>query len=189
MINLVDSGTAITPNQVVSNLSTAVTTLYDAGGRTFLVPNLPPLGFKPNYVFDPAKRDAANAFVDSFNPLLNSEINLLLATLTGSTIIYLDIHTTFMNAIEDPAAFGLTNVDETAYIPFPESDPLFPYGSVVENPNEYLFWDDSHGTSTTNSIINEVAYRAVVPEPSTSMFLLFTALLFVARRHLIRKTR
>ena len=186
VINLVDNGTLITPEQVAGNISTAITNLYNAGGRTFLVPNLPPLGFKPNYVFDPVKQAAANGFVDSYNPLLESTLNTLSGNLTGSAIIYLDTAAIFLDAIADPAAYGLTNVTETAYTAFSGSNPPPPYGSVVGNPEQYLFWDNSHATTSVNFLIAQQAYAAIVPEPTACVLLLIgviVALSFSRKRN------
>ncbi len=186
VINLVDHGTLITPEQVAENISIAITNLYDAGGRTFLVPNLPPLGFKPDYVFDPVKQAAANAFVDSYNLLLENTLNTLSGNLADSTIISLDIAAFFLDAIDDPAAFGLTNVTETAYTPFSGPNPPPPYGLVVGNPEQYLFWDNSHATTSINFLIAQQAYAAVVPEPTACVLLVIggiVALSFSRKRN------
>lgn len=172
VINLVDKGTPITANQVAANIAAAITNIYNAGGRQFLVPNLPPLGYKPDFLINPVKFLAANDFVDSYNLLLQNEISLLSANLVGSSIISLDIHSIFMEAINDPASFGLTNVSQPAYEPFPGTTPPYPYGSVVPNAGEYLFWDNSHGTTTVNILIANAAYAAVIPEPSTWILLM-----------------
>jgi phospholipase/lecithinase/hemolysin len=172
VINLVDHGTLITPEEVAENISMAITDLYDAGGRTFLVPNLPPLGYKPDYVFDPVKQAAANAFVDSYNLLLENTLNTLSGNLAGSTIIELNIHEIFLEIIVNPAGYGLTNVTETAYTPFGGTNPPPPYGSVVGNPEQYLFWDSSHATTSINFLIAQEAYAAVVPEPAAGTLVL-----------------
>lgn len=188
VINLVDKGTEITTHQVAANIATAITSLYDAGGRTFLVPNLPPLGYKPDYIFNPAKFLAANEFVDSYNLLLINELDLLAANLIGSTIIHFDIHSIFLAAIDEPGEFGLTNVTDTAYTPFPGEDPPPPFGSVVGNPDQYLFWDNSHGTTVINSLIADQAYAAVVPEPSVTILLVgaLSLLAILRKRPLLR---
>lgn len=186
VINLVDHATLITPEQVAGNISVAITNLYSAGGRSFLVPNLPPLGFKPDYVFDPVKQAAANAFVDSYNLILENTLSTLSGNLTGSAIIYLDTAAIFLDAIADPAAFGLTNVTETAYTPTSGSNPPPPYGSVVPNPEQYLFWDNSHATTSINFLIAQQAYAAIVPEPTAGVLILIgviVALSFSRKRN------
>lgn len=189
VINLVGSGTPITPEQVAANISTAITNLYNAGGRTFLVPNLPPLGFKPDYVFDPPKKLAANEFVDSYNFLLGNTLDSLSANLAGISIVHLDIHTLFLDIIDHPENFGFTNVTGKAYTPFPGEDPPSPFGSVVPNPDEYMFWDNSHGTTAVNQMIADIAYQAIVPEPSVwALLLAGVFLLILTQRQAMRRS-
>ncbi len=168
----VENNDPIIPAQVAGNVATAITNLYNAGGRTFLVPNLPPIGESPDYRNDPIKGPQATTFTDGFNSALDIELNLLSSALSGINIIKLDINQIFIDVINDPASFGLTNVTERAYTPFPGDNPPFPYGSVVENPSQYLYWDSAHGTTTVNFLIADAAYAAVVPEPSTFILLL-----------------
>lgn len=177
----VEGAAPITPADVAANISSAITSLYDAGGRTFLVPNLPPLGFKPDYRVDDGKRDAANNFVNSYNPLLENALVSLSDNLDGIVLIRLDIHTLFLDIIEHPEDFDFTNVEDGAYTP-DETKEFF--GSVVPNPDEYLFWDNSHGTTAVNQLIATQAYQAVVPEPSTGTLIMvgvFSLVLFRPR--------
>lgn len=64
VIYYVEDDTPITAQKLCDNIATAVTTLYNNGGRYFIVPNLPPLGDKPNYLNKPAYHDKANDFVN-----------------------------------------------------------------------------------------------------------------------------
>lgn len=188
VINLV-GGTPVTPEQVADNIATAMTALYNAGGRTFLVPNLPPLGEKPDFRSDPVKRQTANDFVDSYNLILENTLASLAVTLVGSDIISLDVHTLFVDAIAHPENYGLTNVTQPAYTPFSGEDPPPPYGSVVANPGQYLFWDNSHGTTTVYSIIADMAYQAVVPEPSVFVLLALGAAAGILGRRMLMRQR
>jgi len=179
VINLVDSSNAITPIQVAQNISNSITSLYNAGGRSFLVPNLPPLGFKPNYLTNSAKMQQANDFVDAYDPLLQSALDSLATDLPGIRLTNLDVYSIFTNMITNPGNYGLTNVTESSYTASTNA-PL--YGSVVTNPDAYLFWDQTHGTATVNSILGNAAYAAVVPEPVTWGLLLTAALVALVFR-------
>ena len=174
VINLVDSSNAITPIQVAQNISNSITSLYDAGGRSFLVPNLPPLGYKPNYLTNSAKMQLANEFVDSYDPLLQSTMDSLAATLPGIKLMGLDVYSIFENMLNNPGNYGLTNVSSSAYTASTNGPD---YGSVVTNPDAFLFWDQTHGSATVNAILGNAAYEAVVPEPTTWILLLFTLVL------------
>jgi phospholipase/lecithinase/hemolysin len=153
VIYYVEGYTQYTPQKLCDNIAAAVKTLYDAGGRFFIVPNLPPLGDKPNYR-GTADQKKANGFVATYNPLLQTRLALLQSQLTGITIIAFDAYQTFKAALMNPGAFKLKNVTDTAFTP-----NLYiteHYGSVVANPDQYLFWDDTHPTRMGHAIIAQV---------------------------------
>ena len=172
----VEHAAEITPEQVASNIATAISTLYAAGGRYFVVPNLPPIGRIPSYLDDPVKGPMATAFVDAFNILLGEKIDALSASLDGITIFEIDVHGLFLEIMADYHEYGFTNVTETAYIrfgtePYQPRDP--PYGTTAPDPDGYFYWDAVHGTSLTNFYIAEAALQAaLIPEPSTGLLLL-----------------
>ncbi len=182
----VEENDPVTPGQVAANVSTAVTNLYNAGGRSFLIPNLPPIGQSPDYRNDPIKGPLAASFTTDLNFHLDLSLNALSSSLAGIDIIKLDINQIFADVTANPAAYGLSNVTDRAYTPFSGEEPLpFPYGSVVANPGEYLYWDSAHGTAAVNILIAEAAYQAV-PEPSTVVLLLggaIAALSFAKKHH------
>lgn len=176
----IDSGYSLTPQQIATNISTAVTSLYNQGGRYFLVPNLPPLGEKPNYLFNRSKHEQADEFVSTYNPLLEQTLAGLRSTLAGATIISLDIYTLVFDAIDHPGNYGLTNVTDPA---FTANSSAPNGGTVVANPDEYLFWDETHPTSTSHEFIGLFAYQAVmaaVPEPATVVLIGFAGVFFLA---------
>ena len=153
VIYYTEDDTPITAQKMCDNIATAVTTLYNAGGRYFIVPNLPPLGDKPNY--RGTKYEAkANGLVNAYNPLLQTRLSLLRSQLTGITIVAFDAHQVFKAVLMDPKTYKLTNVTNTAFIP--NHDPSESYGSVVANPDAYLFWDDTHPTRVGHAIIAQV---------------------------------
>jgi len=180
------SGTSgITPQDVANNIATSITSLYADGGRYFLVPNLPPIGETPSYINDPVKRDMANTFVDTYNGLLDSSLDTLLENLDGVVIIKLDINQLFRDIEADPALYGFTNMTDTAYIRYgsPPYEPTYPpYGTVVPNPDGYFYWDAVHGTAAVNTLIGQLAYEAVVPEPSALLYLFLAGLGVLAFR-------
>jgi len=179
----VEDDDPITPEQVAANVATAITNLYNAGGRSFLIPNLPPIGQSPDYLNDPIKGPKATAFANGVNIQLDFSLEALSSSLTGIDIIKLDINQIFLEVIANPAAYGLSNVTQRAYTPFSGGNPPFPFGSVVSNPGQYLYWDSAHGTAAVNILIAGAAYHAV-PEPSTWALILgsIIAALFFARK-------
>jgi len=162
------------PAAYVANIASAITTLSAAGGSQFLVPNLPPLGETP-WLCSLGYGAEGDNISAQFDAALAAELGRL-RTALGVTIYELDTHALFAQALAEPGKFGLTNVTDPAY------DAAT--GSVVPNPQEYLFWDDEHPTATVHSWLGEYA-AAAVPEPSLLVFCLSggaTAALLVLRR-------
>jgi phospholipase/lecithinase/hemolysin len=141
-----------TPEGVRDHIATAITTLYNAGGRYFLVPNLPPLGDKPNYVTDPKWKMEADQFVDEYNPLLQSELAELSQKLSGITIIEFHVHALFLEVLKNYMHYGFTNVTQPAFY------YSYGIGTVVSNPDQYLFWDVTHPTWIGHGILGQNAY-------------------------------
>jgi phospholipase/lecithinase/hemolysin len=137
-----------TPQGVRDHIATAITTLYNAGGRYFLVPNLPPLGDKPNYRTHPKWKTEADQFVSEYNPLLESELAELSQKLKGITIIEFHVHKLFGEVIQNYPHYGFTNVTQAA----------FNDGIEVSNPDQYLFWDVTHPTWVGHAILGHNAY-------------------------------
>jgi phospholipase/lecithinase/hemolysin len=137
-----------TPEGVRDHIATAITTLYNAGGRYFLVPNLPPLGDKPNYRTNAKWKMEADQFVGAYNPLLEAELAELSQKLSGITIVEFKVHELFDEVVKDYPHYGFTNVTQ----------PAFDNGTVVSNPDQYLFWDVTHPTWIGHGIVGRNAY-------------------------------
>jgi len=147
----------LTPQEVSDNIAKAITSLYNAGGRTFLVPNLPPLGDKPNFR-NTKYQDPANDFVVAYNPLLHTKLAVLRQTKPGITILEFDVYTLFQDALNDPTKYGLTNGKDTAYI----ADIFYRHGGyLVDDVDKYLFWDGTHPTRVGHAIVGEGAYKVI----------------------------
>jgi phospholipase/lecithinase/hemolysin len=145
------------PQEVTDNIGKAIASLYKAGGRIFLVPNLPPLGDKPNFR-NTKYQDPANDFVVAYNPLLQSKLAGLRQTQPGVTILEFDVYALFQDVLNDPAKYGLTNVRDTAYI----ADILYWHGGyLVDDVDKYLFWDGTHPTRVGHGIVGEGAYKVI----------------------------
>jgi phospholipase/lecithinase/hemolysin len=151
------------PTVVVANIAKAITALAGGGGENFLVPNLPLLGELPaTNVLPQPMRDALDGLTTAFNGLLQAEVASLSQTL-GVSIKLLDINSVFQDMIAHPADYNLTNATDSAL------------NAGVLDGAGYLFWDDVHPTSTIHGMIGEMAYAAVVPEPSSIVLLAIPA--------------
>jgi phospholipase/lecithinase/hemolysin len=146
------------PEQSVENIEMAITSLYETGARTFLVPNLPDLGETP-FAFNGGAEESERltSLTLEHNAELDETIDDLRDELTGINIIEFDVYSIFNDAILNPERYGFTNVTEASLDPF----TLVPVG----NPNEYLFWDDVHPTSIVHEYLAEFALDTLTPQP------------------------
>ncbi|MCU0316789.1 MAG: SGNH/GDSL hydrolase family protein [Fimbriimonadaceae bacterium] len=156
--------------QVVSNISNNITSLYNAGGRHFIVPNLPLLGNIPRNI-GTVNQGPANVLSAAHNSALSNQISVLRTNLSGIKIYTVDIAGIFEEVRLNPGAFGLTNV----------SDPALVNGVVVPNEDQYLFFDSIHPTRIGHQLVADAAIRAV-PEPMTLTALTLGALALAKRR-------
>jgi phospholipase/lecithinase/hemolysin len=142
----------LTPQEVRENIATAITSLYQVGARTFLVPNLPPLGDKPNFR-NTKYQKPANDFVAAYNPLLHTKLADLRQSLSGITIIEFDVYTLFKDVLNTPKKYGLTNVTDAAFNDNKDT--------IAADVDHYLFWDGTHPTMAGHAIVAEGAYNSI----------------------------
>ena len=151
--NFQDADNLPNPADVVSLLTSHLTTLANAGAENFAVANIPPLGNAP-LITSPEDATAVNSAISEYNTLLDTELDTLEDSL-DIEIYELDLDATFQNIIDDPAAFEITNVTDQAL--------NTQTGEAVDNPNEFLFWDDIHPTEKVGEIIAQDALE-VIPQ-------------------------
>lgn len=172
--------------KIAANIKTAVTDLYNAGARHFLVPNLPPLGDKPDFV-DTPHQAIANDIVAAFNTSLEQSMMDLRVQFPELKVATWDVYTDFNGVLQDPASFGFSNIKDPAYSSKDASGTALPYpGAVVANPNEHLFWDDTHPTAAGHALLGQYAFESLtillVPEPSTLALIGVGAVVACGRR-------
>jgi phospholipase/lecithinase/hemolysin len=164
------NGGVTNPAVPVANLISEITTLAAAGGKQFLVPNLPLLGDLPaTNTLPQANRDALNFLTLTFDSMLYSQLNQLQGKL-GITMHQVDIDSVFQNIIANPGAYGLTNVTDSAIAD----------GNL--SGQGYLFWDTVHPTTVIQALIGATAFATVVLEPSSLTLVLIAAPLLLAWR-------
>jgi len=152
-----------TPEQIwtrsVGDLMSIVNGLRSLGATNILVPGMPDLGLTPGAVVD-GKVAESTAFAIGFN-------SALLATLPPG-VKFFDTFTLFHSIVNNPGAYGFTNVTE----------PCFNGATVCGNPDNYLFWDGVHPTTAADRYL-AAGLIAAVPEPGI-MLLLGTGLGVIA---------
>jgi phospholipase/lecithinase/hemolysin len=151
--DLIDSSESV--NTPVNTLANQLGRLITAGARQFLVPNLPLLGYTPLYNGDPMVAAQYNMRTADFNSALESMLSSVEISHPEVAIHRFDVAELIGDAIADPPAFGLTNVTDSAAPGLEAGNSSYDTGLIVDNPNEYLFWDDLHPTAGVHAILGQ----------------------------------
>ena len=147
--------------QAVSNIVAIVNSLEAAGATHILVPGVMDLGLTPF-----GNRPAVSGQLTTISNTLNAQLDLLLP----GNVIYVDSAKILEGIVANPALYNLTNV--TAACSFSQT---------CSNPDQYLFWDSFHPTTSADSIFAADFAAAVeaVPEPSSVLLTGAGSLLFL----------
>lgn len=140
-------GQVVNPAQPVENISKAVTALATVGAKNIMVVNLGDLGKLPATRTQP--------FAGQLSTLTNAHNLALARTLReldrkldpSVNIIPVDVYTLFNTITKFPGVFGFKNV----------TDACFKNNTVCATPNQYLFWDEFHPTTTAHRQVQLLA--------------------------------
>jgi phospholipase/lecithinase/hemolysin len=186
-------GGVTNPAQPVANIATAITSLVQSGAKTILVPNLPDLGKLPGTRTDPQTSAGLSALSLGHNTLLAQTLSVLSGTFPNTSLIPLDVNGTLNTVLANPAQFGFTNTTDSCVFPSPLPIPRG-IPSVCANPNQFVFWDDIHPTTTAHAILGDLAFNTVsnstaVPEPATTVGMVLVGALFGAAKRKVKVKR
>lgn len=153
----------------INGIVNAVQAFANAGARTVVVPNIPDLGLTPAFrSLGPPATNPASLLSLQFNNALHAA----LAAFSALDIIEFQTDDLLNALVSNPGVYGLTNVTSPCYSGFVAPNPN---GTECANPNQFLFWDQVHPTTTVHGIIAH-ALLVQVPEPSTISLLLVNML-------------
>jgi len=127
----------------VGNIAEAVCRIGTAGGRHFVVGNMPDLSLTP-FVLD--MDSEVQAQVAQAVTLFNAGLEQALAGLPDAcagTITLFDSRQAVDDIVAAPQDYGLTNVTESCLIGV----------TPCSNPDDYLFWDVLHPTTKAHAVI------------------------------------
>ena len=154
-----------TATNAVSNITNSIVSLYGAGARQFLVPNLPDISLTPSGLAqNPPTRAALQGLSVFFNTLLAGTLNNL-SGLPGIDITTFDAFALLSAISANPGAYGLTNASAACL-----TGNLAAGGVVCGTPDTYLFWDTVHPTTAAHVVVGN-ALTTAVPEPATATLL------------------
>ena len=155
-----------TLGQTLGDISGMLDGLYSEGARHLLVPNVANLGRVPRVRdFGPGAAAAATALVQTFNAQLAVTLDAFEASHAGVHLIRFDTFAAFEGIVANAASYGLSNLTDRCYT----GDDLgfTGGGTVCANPEQYLFWDGIHPTTTAHQILGAEMLATVVPEPAS----------------------
>lgn len=162
----------------ITNLQTAVGTLYAAGARQFLLPTLPDLGLIPEVQSDPNLAFGLSFLSALFDAELSYQYGLLEAALPGADFTVFDTFGAQHAVIADAAAFGITNISGQCYDGFVG----LPSGNApCANPDEYFFWDKHHPSARIHQILGDLMTAALPVTGSWQLVLLALAALMLLK--------
>ncbi|ACC83622.1 SGNH/GDSL hydrolase family protein [Nostoc punctiforme] len=158
------------PSNTVANLSTALTSLVADGAKDIMVVNLPDLGKSPFANFTSERSNLFSTFSSEHNSSLNTELKTLSQQLSPDiNIIELNVNSLFDRIVAAPEEFDFTNVTNSCISKDLSVVPIdVPTQQVFCNPEEFLFWDEVHPTTTAHKLIGELAFSALQPVPEAS---------------------
>ena len=160
------------PNFVTDNIIDGLTQLSGLGAKEFLVLNLPDIGAAPfaDFFGNLLQQDVStplNQLTFAHNELLSAKLDVFGQSQPDANIISLDINSLFADILASPGEFGLTNTTDSCLINF---QPGFLFDGVCDQPDEFLFWDDTHPTTAAYEIISDFALATLNEDaPTTSV--------------------
>jgi phospholipase/lecithinase/hemolysin len=142
----------------IAAIGNNVVTLWSAGARTLLVPNVPNLALTPAVAAQPAQvRAIAAQLSAAYNAALAQVLSRLEAQLPGIRIVRLDVYALLNSIVASPSLYGITNTVE----------PCLRFGvvagAICAEPWRYVFWDAIHPTAAVHRILAERALATVAP--------------------------
>ena len=143
--------------EAIGALAANIQTLWAAGARTLLIPNLPDLAITPAVrALGPEAQAVASQLTAAYNGGLEQALQAL-QVLPQIRFVRLDISSLLDDVLVDPSDFGLANVEDSC-LAFGVVR-----GAVCERPDGYLFWDGEHPTRAGHRIIARAALHALSP--------------------------
>jgi phospholipase/lecithinase/hemolysin len=147
----------------IAAIETNIGRLYAAGGRMFLIADVPDLANTPYVRYlganvDPAIPVIASEFTNGFDVELDA-VTGGLAGLPGMQYFrFFDVNALFSEVLAAPGKFKLSNVTDRCTIPNVTGR------AMCADPDAYLFWDGTHPTTAAHGIVAAAALSILPPQ-------------------------
>lgn len=126
-------------HRTVDNIMVSVDMLADAGATDIVVFGLPDMALLPDMnTMSWLKRKLISRVSWKYNTKLQSELEF-------RGFDFYDMDAFFADMVNNPDAYGLTNVTDKCFD--------VKTGEVCDNPDGYLFWDNAHETTYAHSLL------------------------------------
>jgi phospholipase/lecithinase/hemolysin len=158
--------------QVVADQAAA---LAAAGAKKLVLFDVPDLGLTPEIT---ALGPDASVQASALSAFFDQQVLIDLAPVeaAGLTVYDLNTYALIDAAVQNPGAFGFSNVTDSCWTGGFSGGPGSLCSTDPAEQNTYLFWDGVHPTAAGHLLVADSALRAMglpVPEPSTWAMLLF----------------
>lgn len=145
------------------NIKGGIQDIIDAGGKNIVLFNLPDLDMTPlGQSLTREDERKLRKLTQKHNQRIDRLATNLEATNPDVNIIQIDVNQLFDDIIDNPSEFGLTNVTDN----FTGIDLYTGINQAPANgnPEEYLFFDSAHPTSTVHDIISDLVSEQLLNE-------------------------
>ncbi|XP_058095355.1 GDSL esterase/lipase At1g71691-like [Magnolia sinica] len=152
---------------VIQQFTRQLKSLYDLGGRKFLVAGLGPLGCIPSQIGSSSKNlsacvETTNEISSQYNAKLKMAIRELNDNLAGAHFLYWDIYTPTFEIIRNPTRYGFKYAHKACCGGGRSKGqilclPLLPF--ECQDRSQFVFWDPYHPTDAFNAIVAQQAYQ------------------------------
>ncbi|XP_026418309.1 GDSL esterase/lipase At4g16230-like isoform X1 [Papaver somniferum] len=149
-------------DSMISKYRLQLTTLYELGGRKFVIQNIPPIGCVP---FERALNKLWNggscvAPINNAAMLFNTRLKALAlelnSNLVGSQFLYADIYYIAWDLINNYQTYGFENNDSACCRglgPYGGLGLCRPTSEVCSDRSKYIFWDLAHPSEAVNLLV------------------------------------
>ncbi|MCX6865258.1 MAG: SGNH/GDSL hydrolase family protein, partial [Verrucomicrobia bacterium] len=154
--------------QSITRHTTAVTTLYNKGARTIVMPNAANIMAVPAYnYFASGDKTFVRDRVLQFNVAFATAMINLAASKPGLTIYRLDTFTFFEQVLANPGSYGLINPGNIDAL----SDENLTNKALGGPGASYVFWDYMHPTAAFQMYLADMIQQQISPVKVNSIAL------------------